>query len=155
MIRPDDVTDAMVDAAFGDLLDGTGNANWGSRPNREIMRGALARAINASGCMPGHHACGNDGQRFWEAGRSMKPSQEQIEAWKESAADPSVDDDSGWSDGEVQTISELAYAAGRKAGMEEAERIIENQETYGDYVDGWFETLIEKIRAALQGAKDD
>ena len=51
MIRPDDVTDAMVDAAFGDLLDGTGNANWASRPNREIMRGALARAINASGCV--------------------------------------------------------------------------------------------------------
>lgn len=51
MIRPEDVTDAMVDAAFGDLLDGTGNANWGSRPNREIMRGALARAINASGCV--------------------------------------------------------------------------------------------------------
>ncbi len=49
MIRPDDVTDAMVDAAFGDLLDGTGNANWASRPNREIMRGALLRAINASG----------------------------------------------------------------------------------------------------------
>ena len=47
----DDVTDAMVDAAFGDLLDGTGNANWASRPNREVMRGALARAINASGCV--------------------------------------------------------------------------------------------------------
>ncbi len=47
----DDVTDAMVDAAFGDLLDGTGNANWASRPNREVMRGALARAIDASGCV--------------------------------------------------------------------------------------------------------
>ena len=52
MIRPEDVTDAMVNAAFGDLLDGTGNANWASRPNREIMRGALARAINAMPPIP-------------------------------------------------------------------------------------------------------
>lgn len=45
MFKPEEVTDAMVDQAFGDLLDGTGNANWAGRPNREIMRSALARAI--------------------------------------------------------------------------------------------------------------
>ena len=50
----------------------------------------------------------------------MKPTREQIEAWKEASADSSIEDESAWSDGEVQAIAELAYAAGRKAGMEEA-----------------------------------
>ena len=78
----------------------------------------------------------------------MKPSKEQIEAWVGQVlpgAPVVLSDDA--------KIAELAYAAGRKAGMEEAARIIENQETYGDYVDGWFETLIEKIRAAMEADK--
>ena len=84
----------------------------------------------------------------------MKPSKEQIEAWKESAADPSVDDDSGWSDGEVQTISELAYAAGRKAGVEEAQQIAADVILDVDASDhGIVFEIADRIRTAMEANK--
>ena len=46
---------------------------------------------------------------------------------------------------------DAAYEAGRQEGMkqerEACAKVVEDQDTYGDVVGGWFELLAEKIRA--------
>ena len=136
MTRPDDVTDAMVDAAFGDLLDGTGNANWASRPNREIMRGALARAINASGCVlvprePSVSTLGAGVYKFDQEVRAWNlRGYREIRDRLESILKPV------WG-------AMLAAAAPREQALD---RMAENAQELG---------LYDTARAALQGAKDD
>ena len=82
----------------------------------------------------------------------MKPSMHDIIEWARTAWPRVFRGPDPLYNGYVE-FAELAYAAGRKAGMEEAARIIENQETYGDHVGNWFETLVEKIRAAMEADK--
>ena len=112
MIRPEDVTDAMVDAAFGDLLDGTGNANWASRPK-------------------------------------VKPSKEQIEAWKGDAWAQLPDAMDTWN--RQVRMMELAYAAGRKAGMLEARAILASVNSFSNPMT--CSDCIDEIDAAMEADK--
>ena len=74
----------------------------------------------------------------------MKPSKEQIEAWVRQVFGPEANPRYP-----AVELAELAYSAGRKAGMEEAEALARSM--FNRAADG--DEIADAIRAAMEADK--
>jgi len=81
----------------------------------------------------------------------MTPSKEQIEAWVLDARDQADATNTGeryrlngWYEARDEALATLAYAAGRRAGMEEAAKICDGE------ISGAIEDVSRAIQAAME-----